>query len=60
MANGCGFCGSVEQLCPNCHRCLEHCACAFQWAPDDSSFDADELGLDPETDNTPGTGERHA
>ena len=52
---GCGQCGSLEQLCLNCHFCEDHCSCAFK-----SHFDADELGLDPETDNTPGDESRHA
>jgi len=51
---GCGQCGIVEALCMNCHNCEDHCACAV------GIFDADELGLDPETDNTPNAGERHA
>lgn len=55
---GCGQCGALVDLCLNCHRCPEHCACGF--AVDDALFDSDELGLDPETDNTPDTESRHA
>jgi len=40
--------------CDGCGMCLDHCSC------DKSAFDADELGLDPESDNTPDAGERHA
>lgn len=50
---GCGQCGALERLCLQCHNCTDHCHCG-------SLFDADELGLDPETDNTPDTEERHA
>ena len=53
---GCGQCGVVVPLCGNCHCCEWHCACPAHQA----AFDADELGLDPETDNTPKTGSRHA
>ena len=55
MKVGCGQCGSKKHLCINCHNCDDHCACGFR-----ESFDADELGLDPETDNTPGDDSRHA
>jgi len=55
MKLGCGQCGSKTHLCGNCHRCEVHCACGFA-----KGFDADELGLDPETDNTPNTESRHA
>jgi len=55
MTNGCGVCGHRVVLCENCHRCKEHCYCARH-----SLFDADELGLDPETDNTPEDEDRHA
>lgn len=51
----CGQCGEEGPVCGNCHNCLEHCTCG--WVP---LFDADELGLDPETDNTPETESRHA
>jgi len=51
---GCGQCGSQEKLCAHCHNCELHCDCGARL------FDADELGLDPETDNTPETEERHA
>jgi len=50
---GCGQCGALESLCLNCHRCADHCRCG-------GLFDADELGLDPETDNTPEDDQRHA
>ncbi len=40
--------------CDDCGLCLDHCQC------EGNLFDADELGLDPESDNTPSTGERHA
>lgn len=52
--SACGQCGEVAPLCGNCHNCTAHCACAA------NNFDSDELGLDPETDNTPNTGSRHA
>ncbi len=51
---GCGQCGAAAELCYNCHNCEDHCRCPAQ------GFDADELGLDPETDNTPNTESRHA
>jgi len=54
MGYGCGQCGVEEELCWNCHNCEKHCSCPY------ASFDADELGLDPETDNTPDTESRHA
>ena len=50
----CGQCGDEGLLCDHCHNCVLHCGCGH------ALFDADELGLDPETDNTPTTGERHA
>lgn len=40
--------------CDECGMCVDHCTCS----PTD--FDSDELGLDPETDNTPSTESRHA
>ncbi len=49
----CGQCGIEAPLCGSCHRCEDHCRCGHL-------FDADELGLDPETDNTPETESRHA
>jgi len=55
MSNGCGQCGAIVELCGNCHNCEDHCHC-----PQHSLFDADELGLDPETDNTPEDEDRHA
>jgi len=51
----CGQCGERGPLCINCHNCRDHCACSMR-----SLFDADELGLDPETDNTPEDEDRHA
>ena len=57
MKAGCGQCGEKLPLCGNCHRCDAHCHCGVQL---DLGFDADELGLDPETDNTPETESRHA
>jgi len=51
---GCGQCGATVELCGNCHNCADHCSCPAM------TFDADELGLDPETDNTPNTESRHA
>ena len=53
MKLGCGQCGRKKHLCDSCHNCELHCRCG-------ATFDADELGLDPETDNTPDTEERHA
>ena len=50
----CGQCGRHNELCDNCHNCEQHCRCGH------TAFDADELGLDPETDNTPETESRHA
>ena len=50
----CGHCGELKHVCYNCHNCEQHCSCAA------ASFDADELGLDPETDNTPNAESRHA
>lgn len=53
MKVGCGQCGLKKHLCWNCHNCTDHCSCG-------SVFDADELGLDPETDNTPNSEDRRA
>lgn len=53
---GCGQCGVEEPTCDNCHNCEKHCMCPAR----QSGFDADELGLDPETDNNPGDTSRHA
>jgi len=54
MREFCGQCGVASNtVCKNCHNCAEHCRCGAE-------FDADELGLDPETDNTPKTRSRHA
>lgn len=55
MKVGCGQCGSKKHLCINCHNCEDHCSCPFN-----ANFDADELGLDPETDNTPKAEDRRA
>ena len=49
----CGQCGVEDAVCAACHNCQAHCRCG-------GTFDADELGLDPETDNTPETESRHA
>jgi len=54
MAHACGQCGEELELCSFCHNCVDHCSCGH------ALFDADELGLDPETDNTPKTESRHA
>jgi len=56
MGYGCGQCGAEDPLCDNCHNCNEHCKCPVR----QSGFDNDELGLDPETDNTPEDATRHA
>ena len=56
MGYGCGQCGAEDVLCDHCHNCEKHCGCANHHA----AFDADELGLDPETDNNPGDTSRHA
>lgn len=53
MKLGCGQCGAKKHLCRNCNNCSDHCACGM-------TFDADELGLDPETDNTPDSEDRRA
>jgi len=50
----CGQCGLEGDICNNCHNCVIHCSCPAM------TFDADELGLDPETDNTPNAESRHA
>jgi len=45
----CPTCGQYyhdSAACPKCKKCHPCCMC-------DDLFDADELGLDPETDNTP-------
>jgi len=55
MIAACGQCGLIDALCGQCHRCEDHCRCGGT-----TLFDADELGLDPETDNTPKTESRHA
>jgi len=56
MKVGCAQCGKKVRLCDSCHCCEAHCSCARHT----DIFDADELGLDPETDNTPETESRHA
>jgi len=56
MKMGCGQCGRKVTLCAHCHNCDDHCGCGYT----QPTFDADELGLDPETDNTPDTESRHA
>lgn len=54
-ANGtCRVCGDEGVVCSNCVCCVDDCNCGS------GLFDADELGLDPETDNTPGDDSRHA
>ena len=55
MTGNCGQCGEEGRTCANCHNCAVHCSCAMH-----ALFDADELGLDTETDNTPGDESRHA
>jgi len=54
MPDSCGQCGKETDTCWNCHNCTAHCSCGY------AAFDADELGLDPETDNTPEDSSRHA
>lgn len=42
----CGECGDrVRAICDECQVCKKCCECG-----QDDEFDADELGLDPETD----------
>ena len=53
MKRTCGQCGELSFVCDSCHNCRDHCHCGHL-------FDADELGLDPETDNTPDSEDRHA
>ena len=53
MKRNCGQCGNLAFVCDSCHNCEDHCRCG-------RLFDADELGLDPETDNTPDSEDRHA
>jgi len=50
----CGIHSNDAGWCGNCGQCENHCECP------QPLFDADELGLDPETDNTPDTESRHA
>ena len=54
LGYGCGQCGAEDVLCDHCHNCEKHCNCGV------ALFDADELGLDTETDNTPEEASRHA
>jgi len=54
LKGSCGQCGVERVLCTHCHNCEDHCRCGRDL------FDADELGLDPETDNTPKAKSRHA
>ena len=54
MLGHCGQCGDPGAVCINCSNCADHCSCGM------NTFDADELGLDPETDNTPKDESRHA
>lgn len=53
MKENCRQCGQLLPVCGNCRKCEDHCRCGHL-------FDADELGLDPETDNTPDSEDRHA
>lgn len=56
MTHLCDECQEELPLCGDCHRCGPHCVCGRRTG----LFDADELGLDPETDNTPEDPSRHA
>ena len=58
MTHLCYECGEERPLCGDCHRCAEHCD--GEHPAHHARFDADELGLDPETDNNPGDPSRHA
>lgn len=49
----CGNCYHGGGQCQKCSQCSSCCDCGAE-------FDADELGLDPETDNTPNHQERTA
>ena len=49
----CGNCGEHYPLTPDGYECPDHKA-------ERALFDADELGLDPETDNDPDHQERAA
>lgn len=44
----CEWCGGSPPLCFACKKCSFCCECELD---DDSLFDADELGLDPEQDD---------
>jgi len=50
----CGVGYQPQYFCKGCSNCLSCCTCSPEL------FDADELGLDPESDNTPKEGSRHA
>jgi len=50
----CAQCGVESFVCRDCNHCKDHCNCGH------TLFDADELGLDPETDNNPKDESRHA
>lgn len=41
---GCRSWLEEEEECDDCHQCFDCCSC-------EELFDADELGLDPETDD---------
>jgi len=56
MTHACPSCGRNKHdglMCSDCGFCGACCDCV-------ALFDADELGLDPETDNTPDHQERTA
>lgn len=54
MERNCVQCGRKRKCCKDCGNCKDHCLCGR------AHFDADELGLDPETDNNPKDPTRHA
>ena len=58
MTHLCFECDKELPLCGDCHNCKTHCGC--ETFITQGGFDADELGLDPESDNTPGDPSRHA
>lgn len=49
----CDRCMAVDEprVCDDCDGCVHYCTCRPLTTFD--GFDADELGLDPETDNFP-------